>query len=104
LGDLKIVSHGAVFDVVRQAWPGKYQYDYNPFSGTIYNNMFLTFDIEQGSSRNKRQMCYTWDDRIVELADPRKLVKPQTPHPNPQTLELRGVAFNPETPIETLIP
>jgi hypothetical protein len=22
LGDLKIVSHGAVFDVVRQAWPG----------------------------------------------------------------------------------
>ena len=39
-----------------QAWPGKYKYDYNPFSGTIYNNMFLTFDIEQGSSRNKRQV------------------------------------------------
>jgi hypothetical protein len=56
LGDLKIVSHGAVFDVVRQAWPGKFVYDYNPFSGTIYNNLFLSFDIPPGSTRNKREV------------------------------------------------
>ena len=72
LGDLKIVSSSAVFDVVRRAWPGKYQWEYNPMHGTIFSNLILEFEMEEGSST--RNVVWTFSDRLLELLNPSILI------------------------------
>ena len=72
LGDLKIVSSPAVFDVVRRAWPGKYKYDFNPIHGTIFSNLLLDYEIV-GSSNN-RHIIWKWHCRINELLRPSILI------------------------------
>ena len=68
LGDLKIPSSPAVFDVVRRAWPGKYRYDFMPFSGTVFSNLLLEYEI-LGSS-DSRDVVWTWHLRVRELLSP----------------------------------
>lgn len=72
LGDLKIVSSPAVFDVVRRAWPGKYQWEYNPMHGTIFSNLVLEFEMEHGSST--RKIVWTFSHRLLELLNPSILI------------------------------
>ena len=70
LGDLNIVSSPAVFDVVRRAWPGKYQFDYNPAHGTIFSNLLLEFEMVG----NTRVVVWTFPDRLFELLSPSILI------------------------------
>jgi len=74
LGDLKIAASPAVFDVVRRAWPGKYKYDFMPFSGTVYSNLFLEFDIVGQGASDTRELVWTWPHRVGELLKPSILI------------------------------
>jgi hypothetical protein len=76
LGDLKIVSHPIVFEVVKLSWPGKYMFDYNPLTGTIYSNLFLEFQIGGGNSRHaSRKIVWTWQLRFAELLSPSNFIE-----------------------------
>lgn len=74
LGDLKIAASPAVFDVVRRAWPGKYTYDFMPFSGTVFSNLFLEFEIVGNKSGDTRVLVWTWHRRMRELLTPSILI------------------------------
>ena len=68
LGDLRLASCPPVWDVVRNAWPGKYKWDFNPTNGNVFNNLFLDFEIEKHS--NTRKVLWKWHERFLELLDP----------------------------------